>query len=196
MKEQVDSSAASDSAAQGTVPAGARRARLADMVGRDGFVSVAHTAEILGVSSMTIRRDLMALESRGLLRRTHGGAVAPPPRPEVFDEEEPVFEQRRGKNAPARAQMAAAAARMIGPRETIALDVGTSVLALAEALVPRHDLRIFTNSIPSAITLTARRSPIYLLGGQLRGPELAVIGPTATAQIGQYYFDRFFLGVS
>jgi DeoR family glycerol-3-phosphate regulon repressor len=196
MKEQANSSATDDSATQGTVPAGARRARLANMVGRDGFVSAAHTAEILGVSSMTIRRDLIALESQGLLRRTHGGAVALAARPEVFDEEEPIFEQRRRKNAAAKAQMAAAAARMIGARETIALDVGTSVLALAEALVRRHDLRIFTNSIPSAITLTASRSPIYLLGGQLRGPELAVIGATATAQLEQYYFDRFFLGVS
>jgi len=182
--------------ADGPAPARARRARLADMIGRTGFVSIGHTADMLGVSSMTIRRDLIALESQGLLTRTHGGAVALEMRREVFDAEEPIFEQRRRKNAAAKAQMAAAAARMIGARETIALDVGTSVLALAEVLVPRSDLRIFTNSIPTASALTASRSPVYLLGGQLRGPELAVIGPVATAQVRDYYFDRFFLGVS
>ncbi|MEA2782713.1 MAG: hypothetical protein QOK29_4257 [Rhodospirillaceae bacterium] len=181
----------------GHVPASARQARLADIVGRNGFVSIADTAEMLGVSSMTIRRDLMTLESRGLLTRTHGGAIAPEARRnEVFDAEEPIFEQRSRKNAAAKARIAQAAAGLIGPGETVALDVGTSVLALAGELIARADLRIFTNSIPTAIRLTSSRSPVYLLGGQLRGPELAVVGPAATAQVRDYYFDRFFLGVS
>ena len=166
------------------------------MIERAGFVSIGHTAGMLGVSSMTLRRDLIALELRGVLKRTHGGAVARETRREVFDAEEPIFEQRRRRNAGAKAQMAAVAARIIGANETLALDVGTSVLALAEVLVSRSDLRLFTNSIPTAITLTASRSPVYLLGGQLRGPELAVIGPVATAQVRDYYFDRFVLGVS
>jgi DeoR/GlpR family transcriptional regulator of sugar metabolism len=179
------------------VPARARRARLADMVGREGFISVADTAGRLGVSGMTIRRDLEALESSGLLTRTHGGAVAPEARRrEIFDAEEPVFERRRRKHAAAKARIAAAAAGLVGPGETLALDVGTSVLALAEALVARDDLKIFTNSLSSAITLTAGRSPVYLLGGQLRAPEMAIIGPVARSQLAGYYFDRCFLGVS
>jgi DeoR/GlpR family transcriptional regulator of sugar metabolism len=181
----------------GRVPAGARRAQLAELIERSGFVSIADTAERLGVSSMTIRRDLLALESRGLLTRTHGGALAPESRrPEVFDAEEPIFTLRRRKNAAAKARIARTAAALIGRGETVALDVGTSALALAGELVGRSDLRIFTNNLPAAIRLTASRSPVYLLGGQLRGPELAVIGPATTAQIRDYYFDRFFLGVS
>jgi DeoR/GlpR family transcriptional regulator of sugar metabolism len=179
------------------IPASARRARLAEIIGREGFISVADTADLLGVSSMTIRRDLEALESRGLLTRTHGGAIAPEmPKREVFDSEEPVFERRRRKNAEAKGRIAAAAARLIGSGETLALDVGTSVLALASALIARTGLRIFTNSLPAAITLTKGMSPVYLLGGQLRAPEMAVIGPVATQQAGSYYFDRLFLGVS
>jgi DeoR/GlpR family transcriptional regulator of sugar metabolism len=179
------------------VPASARRARLAEIIGREGFVSVADTADLLGVSSMTIRRDLEALESRGLLLRTHGGAIAPEMRRrEVFDAEEPAFERRRRQNAGAKDRIAAAAARLIGSGETLALDVGTSVLALASALVTRAGLRIFTNSLPTAITLAKGMSPVYLLGGQLRAQEMAVIGPVATQQAGAYYFDRLFLGVS
>jgi DeoR/GlpR family transcriptional regulator of sugar metabolism len=179
------------------VPASVRRARLAEIIGREGFVSVAGTADLLGVSAMTIRRDLEALESRGLLMRTHGGAIAPEMRRrEVFDAEEPVFERRRRQNAAAKGRIAAAAARLIGAGETLALDVGTSVLALASALVRRAGLRIFTNSLPTAITLTKGLSPVYLLGGQLRAAEMAVIGPVATQQAGAYYFDRLFLGVS
>ena len=179
------------------IPASARRARLTEIIGREGFVSVADTADLLGVSSMTIRRDLEALETRGLLTRTHGGAIVPEaPKREVFDSEEPVFERRRRKNAEAKGRIAAAAARLIDSGETLALDVGTSVLALASALVARTGLRIFTNSLPTAITLTKGMSPVYLLGGQLRAPEMAVIGPVATQQAGSYYFDRLFLGVS
>ena len=179
------------------LPAGARQARLAEIVGRHGFITVADIAQTLGVSAMTIRRDLEILEERGILKRTHGGAVATEAdNHEVFDAEEPMFKQRQRRNAAAKARIAAAAAQLIGPSETVALDVGTSVLALSKELVGRSDLRIFTNSLPAAITLTSGRSPIYLLGGQLRGPELAVIGPVATSQVTDYYFDRVFIGVS
>jgi DeoR/GlpR family transcriptional regulator of sugar metabolism len=182
---------------EGRLPALARRVRLAGILERNGFVSVSGTADMLGVSGMTIRRDLAALESQGVLTRTHGGAVTPKTGGgEVFDAEEPQFERRRRKNAAEKARIAVAAAGLIGRGETIALDVGTSVLALAQEIVSRADLRIFTNSLTAAITLTASRSPVYVLGGQLRAPELAIVGPAATAQVKDYYFDRVFLGVS
>ena len=196
MKRGSDSAAEAEKAAS-HVPASARRARLASLIEREGFVSVVDTAAHLGVSTMTIRRDLVLLEARGLLQRTHGGAIATESRRrEVYDAEEPLFERRKRRNAAAKAGIAATAARRIGPGETIGLDVGTSVLALAEALVERAELRIFTNSLPAASTLARGRSPVYLLGGLLRAPEMSVIGPVATAQLGEYYFDRVFLGVS
>jgi len=188
---------ADEETAASRLPAGARQARLTEIVTRNGFISVAEISQMLGVSTMTIRRDLEALETRGILKRTHGGAVASETdRHEIFDAEEPMFKQRQRRNAVAKSRIAIAAAKLIGPSETIALDVGTSVLALAKELLHRADLRIFTNSLPAAITLTTGRNPIYLLGGQLRGPELAVIGPVATSQVAHYYFDKVFIGVS
>jgi DeoR family glycerol-3-phosphate regulon repressor len=179
------------------VPAGARQARLMEMLGRSGFISVVEAAERLGVSAMTIRRDLEVLESRGVLTRTHGGAIAIQGRRlEVFDAVEPVFEQRRRRQAGAKAKIAAAAAALIGPNETIALDVGTSVLALARELVGRADLKFLTNNLPAAMSLSGGPSPVYLLGGQLRGPEMSVIGTAATEQARSYYVDRAFIGVS
>jgi len=167
------------------------------MLGRAGFLSVAEASERMGVSAMTIRRDLELLEARGVLTRTHGGAIAIQGRRlEVFDAVEPVFEQRRRRQAGAKAKMAAAAAALIGPNETIALDVGTSVLALAKELVGRADLKFLTNNLPAAMTLSGGPSPVYLLGGQLRGPEMSVIGTGATEQARSYYVDRAFIGVS
>lgn len=177
--------------------ASARQARLSELVGRSGFVSVVESAEWLGVSSMTIRRDLEVLEAEGVLTRTHGGAVAVPGgKREVFDAVEPVFDQRRRRQAGAKARIAVAAAALVGANETVALDVGTSVLALARELLPRTDLQFFTNNLPAAMTLSSGRSPVYLLGGQLRAPEMAVVGAVATEQARAYYFDRAFIGVS
>ncbi|MFZ5790828.1 MAG: DeoR/GlpR family DNA-binding transcription regulator [Pseudomonadota bacterium] len=181
----------------GRLLASARQARIAEIVGQTGFISVIEAAGKLGVSGMTVRRDLEVLESRGLLVRTHGGAVATAPdRREVYDAEEPAFERRRRRNATAKAEIAKAAARLVGANETIALDVGTSTLALAEELTARADLRVFTNNLRAAMALSRGRSSVYILGGQLRGPEFAVVGSVATAQVKDYYFDRLFLGVS
>jgi DeoR/GlpR family transcriptional regulator of sugar metabolism len=179
------------------LPAGARHARLLDMLVRNGFLSVAEAAERMAVSRMTIRRDLETLEARGVLTRTHGGAIAIHGRRlEVFDAIEPVFEQRRRRQAGAKSRIAAAAAAMIGPGETIALDVGTSVLALAKELVGRPDLKFLTNNLPAAMTLSGGSSPVYVLGGQLRAPEMSVIGAAASEQARNYYVDRAFIGVS
>jgi DeoR/GlpR family transcriptional regulator of sugar metabolism len=179
------------------LPAGARQARLMEMLTRNGFLSVAESAERMAVSSMTIRRDLEILEARGVLTRTHGGAVAIQGRRlEVFDAVEPVFDQRRRRQAGAKSKIAIAAAGLIGPNETIALDVGTSVLALAKELVGRPDLKFLTNNLPAAMSLSGGPSPVYLLGGQLRGPEMSVIGTAATEQARSYYVDRAFIGVS
>jgi DeoR/GlpR family transcriptional regulator of sugar metabolism len=178
-------------------PAGARQARLMELLGRSGFLAVGEAAGRLGVSAMTIRRDLEALEARGVLTRTHGGAIAIQGRRlEVFDAVEPVFEQRRRRQAGAKSRIALAAAALIGPNETVALDVGTSVLALAKELVGRPDLKFLTNNLPAAMTLSGGPSPVYLLGGQLRGPEMSVIGTAATEQARSYYVDRAFIGVS
>src|ERR1700760_1264248 len=96
--------------ADGKLPATARQARLAERLRRNGFLAVADAAERLGVSSMTIRRDLESLEARGILTRTHGGAIAREGRrPDIFDAEEPIFAQRRRKNAAAKARIARAA---------------------------------------------------------------------------------------
>jgi DeoR family glycerol-3-phosphate regulon repressor len=182
---------------EGRLPAGVRQARLIQALSRNSFVSVADQAERMGVSSMTIRRDLEILEARGVLNRTHGGAVAIPGRRlEVFDAVEPVFEQRRRRQAGAKSRIAAAAAGLIGTNETIALDVGTSVLALAKELAGRAGLRFFTNNLPAALTLSPGPSPVYVLGGQLRAPEMAVIGASASEHARNYYFDRAFIGVS
>jgi len=177
------------------VPAGARHARILGLVNRNGFVSVSEIAESFAVSDMTIRRDLWALEDKGMLLRTHGGAVGVGRR-EVFDAAEPAFSSRRRQNAPAKAAIARKAAQLIGVRESIGLDVGTSTLALAEEIAGRQDITVFTGSLYAAAVLGRRNCPVHVLGGLLRAPELSVVGPNPIKQIMQFYVDKLFLGVS
>jgi DeoR/GlpR family transcriptional regulator of sugar metabolism len=144
---------------------------------------------------MTIRRDLWALEDKGMLQRTHGGAVGIGRR-EVFDAAEPAFSSRRRQNAAAKAAIARKAAQLIGVRESIGLDVGTSTLALAEEIAGRQDITVFTGSLYAAAVLGRRNCPVHVLGGLLRAPELSVVGPNPIRQIMQFYVDKLFLGVS
>ena len=181
----------------GRMPPAERHRRLAELIEQRGFAVVAELARRFGVSEMTIRRDLEGLKRRGRIVRTHGGAIEPAGRAaELVFPTEPAFEERRSRNAAAKARIARRAASMVGRDETVALDVGTSVLALAQELATRHDLRLITNSVPAALALVSGRATVYLLGGQLRGPELSVIGPAALTQAGAYSVDKLFLGAA
>jgi DeoR/GlpR family transcriptional regulator of sugar metabolism len=177
------------------VPAGARHARILEIVGRDGFVSVSEIADDFQVSGMTVRRDLETLESKGMVVRTHGGAVGAGSK-EVFDAFEPAFASRRRQNAAAKGAIAREAAKLIGARESIGIDVGTSTLALVEEIAGREDVTVFTNNLYAAATLGRRRCPVHILGGLVRGPELSVVGSNPREQIRQYYVSKLFLGVS
>jgi DeoR/GlpR family transcriptional regulator of sugar metabolism len=177
------------------IPAGARHARILELVGRDGFVSVGEIAESFAVSDMTIRRDLWSLEEKGMLVRTHGGAVGIGRR-EVFDAAEPAFSSRRRHNAGAKAAIARAAAKLIGVRDSIGIDVGTSTLALAEEIAGRRDVTVFTGNLYAAAVLGRRNCPVHVLGGLVRGPELSVVGSNPITQIRQFCVGKLFLGVS
>src|SRR5579872_728597 len=177
------------------LPAGARHARILELVDRHGFVSVSDIAESFSVSDMTVRRDLGALEEKGMVVRTHGGAVGVGRR-EVFDAAEPAFSSRRRQNAAAKAAIARAAAKLIAPRESIGLDVGTSTLALAEEIAARRDAMVFTSNLYAAAVLGRGGCPVHVLGGLVRGPELSVVGSNPREQIRQFYVDKLFLGVS
>lgn len=167
-----------------------------------GAITVADAAARLGVSDMTVRRDLDDLEREGRLARTHGGAVskaATPERqaPRVYHTfAEPTFEARLNKNAAGKRAIAAAAASAAQGARAIALDVGTTTYLLASLLVEWRQAKIFTNSLRIAARLGEGRTEVYLPGGRLRGDEMSISGPSAIAQFEALWFDVAFIGVS
>ena len=172
-----------------------RQSLILDEVNRLGAARIADLAAALQVSDMTVRRDLWTLEEKGLLARTHGGAVGIGRR-EVFDAAEPAFSSRRRQNAAAKTAIARAAARLIGVRESIGVDVGTSTLALAEEIAGRLDITVFTGNLYAAAVLGRRGCPVHVLGGLVRGPELSVVGSNPIRQLRQFCIGKLFLGVS
>jgi DeoR family glycerol-3-phosphate regulon repressor len=179
------------------IPLTVRDGLLRDFVERRGFAAVSEIAAELGVSEITVRRDLTRLESQGVLVRTHGGALAGKiGSSETFDCDEPAFEARRRRHAEAKARIGDAAAALVRPGATIAIDVGSTALELARQMAARGDIKIFTNSVRAATLLADGPAPVYLPGGQLRATELSIYGSIAVTQLRHYWFDLAFIGFS
>ncbi|WP_410012361.1 DeoR/GlpR family DNA-binding transcription regulator [Sodalis sp. C49] len=174
-----------------------RHLHIIETLAQQGSVSVTGIAAELDVSDMTIRRDLLELESEGKLVRIHGGAVLPDHiTPVAIDREEPSFDARLVKHCEAKARIAAMAADIACGYRTVALDVGTTTYLVAERLLERQRMKIFTNSVRIAHRMSSGAPDIYLAGGHMRGDEMAMGGPAAIAQFEQLWFDVAFIGVS
>lgn len=170
-----------------------RREQILAMLRKDGSVKVAALVETFGVSIETIRRDLEALEQEGLLKRVYGGAVL-----ESRRSVETLLEERLVQNAYEKECIGRAAAAFVRDGDVIGIDVGTTTLEMARALLLR-DLRIIviTNSIQIAATLSvSEKIEVILIGGRVRRGELSVGGHMLTeANMRLFQTDKLFLGV-
>lgn len=174
-----------------------RHTHILEALAATGIVQVRTIAAELGVSEMTVRRDLVDLEATGKLARIHGGAVdAERNGPAAIDREEPHFAARLQRQRPAKAAIAVAAARLAANCRTIALDVGTTTFMLAQQLRNSAHARIFTNSVRIANELGEDAIEVYVPGGHMRRDEMAIGGKTAVEHFQSLWFDIAFIGVS
>jgi DeoR/GlpR family transcriptional regulator of sugar metabolism len=160
---------------------------------RLGAVRVADLTGRLGVSDMTVRRDLDALARRGLLDKVHGGAAAA----RHSHSEEPEFRIKALRERAEKEAIAAAASALVPPGSAVALSAGTTTYLLAQRLAAVPGLTIVTNSIRIADSLPGSPAPgvptVLLLGG-IRTPSDALVGPLAEAALESLNFDLLFLG--
>ncbi|MEU1509628.1 DeoR/GlpR family DNA-binding transcription regulator [Kitasatospora sp. NPDC005748] len=175
-----------------------RRALILEYVRRDGAVRVADLVEELGVSDMTIRRDLDALARSGGVEKVHGGAVAVTGPTATTDE--PGFEAKSTRESAAKAALADAAAALVEPGTVVALSAGTTSFAVASRLLTVPRLTVVTNSLPVAELLrTARRelgdaAPTLLVTGGSPTRSAALVGPLADQAIRSLHMDLLILG--
>lgn len=170
-----------------------RRSRILAELERDGTVRVADLVTLLGVSDMTIRRDLQVMHREGLLEKVHGGATV---RAEPSSLE-PGFEAKSARRLAEKEAIAARAASLVRPGSAIAISAGTTTHAFARHLVDVPGLTVVTNSIwVSDVLHRGAQEPVsVLLTGGLRTPSDALVGPVAIAALESLHVDTVFLGV-
>ncbi len=167
-----------------------RRLEIIEQVKVRPLVRADDLAERFSVSVETIRRDLLALEREGLVRRVYGGATRSSPR--AF---EPPYEERRVQHVDRKRAMGHLAASLVEPTDTLILDIGTSVAEVAAALPHTYHGKVLTNSLLAAIELGSRDGvEVITSGGRVRGGDLACSGAHAEAFFGAYFADKAFLG--
>lgn len=160
-----------------------RQEYILEQVSATGGVRVAEVVAALGISEMTVRRDITELVAQGLVERVHGGAVAASP-----TSMEPRFTAKSTLHLDAKRRIGAATAALMRPGDALALSAGTTTLAVAQALTALPHLgtlTVITNSLPAAQLLfdaadaaraESRDAPTVLLTGGERTPSNALVG--------------------
>lgn len=154
-----------------------------------GRVSVPELAERLGVSVVTVRKDLDALERRRILRRVRGGAVA------VRGADEGAFEMRVRYRVPEKQAIARAAAELVHDGDAIVLDCSTTCYHLAREIRDRGGLIVVTNGLRAAEVLSESDATVVMPGGTLRRSSWSLVGDIGEAFSGRGRVARGFFGV-
>lgn len=172
---------------------------LLEMVANEGQLTVEHAAHSLGVSAATIRRDLDQLAQQQMIARTRGGAVAGNVSYQL------PLRYRTARHATEKQRIGQAAAALVSPAATVALNGGTTTSEVARSLATRLDLRpddrepgitVVTNALNIAGELAVREHvKIVLTGGVARAKSYELIGPLATLVLAELTFDWAILGV-
>ena len=166
-----------------------RRARIVSALQAERAVRVTALSDDLGVSEITIRRDLLLLEREGVLKRTYGGAVL---RRRMTSE--PEYKENVVAHAPEKERIARAAASMIEPRDTIFLGSGTTAAQMLRYVDPDLEARIVTHNLAAALEARGPRLEFVFLGGLYRPQLGAVEGSWSLDMVEQFHADKAFLG--
>lgn len=171
-----------------------RRRRIEQLVLEASNVTVADLEARFGISPMTARRDLSALEEEGKVRRTHGGAMLP-----GFVGHEDSFQNRLEENVSAKERLARAAVDFLGVGETVFVDSSTTS-HYAARLILQDSIRgtLLTNLVPTMNLFGTYQGPnveLIGMGGSLRKLTLSLVGPHAVATIKTHFADKAFISV-
>ncbi|MGI5285417.1 DeoR/GlpR family DNA-binding transcription regulator [Nonomuraea polychroma] len=156
-----------------------------------GRISVAELSQRLGVSEMTVRRDLDTLEHQGLVRRIRGGAI-----PTRSRDEDAGFAAREDWQAATKDRLGAAVAERVEPGSRVLLDAGTTTVHVAEHLAARAPLTVAVLSLQTAMRLADRPGiELLVVGGRSRPGERSLVGPLALRTLESLVFDCFVMSI-
>jgi DeoR/GlpR family transcriptional regulator of sugar metabolism len=175
--------------------ASARSLYILSHLTQHGIIDYKSIAMELGISEATARRDFEKLEKQGKLKRVQGGAM----RSGGLDNTpnvELTMRSKRMLNSREKLAVAKAAAEEVRDGECVFLDIGTSIAPLADLLIHRH-VRIVTysNLVVQRTTLETV-AEVFVIGGKFVVPDGMFVGPMAENMMGNFHFDRAFIGCS
>ena len=168
-----------------------RKQQILAALQRDPSVRVVDLGRVLKVSVASIRRDLADLERSGLLKRTHGGAVS-----NRLALAEPSLAEKKDRHQAEKEAIAAVAAALVQPGDTIFLDSGSTTRRIALALRDRRGMTVVTNALNIGWELASSDLELVLTGGQLRRGVLSHVGPLAEQAIAAVHVDKLFLAAN
>lgn len=167
-----------------------RRRRILELIS-NGEEDVDALADILGVSSSTIRRDLASMSDAGVVTRTYGGAVLAHQAPEQ------TLVARELINQSAKEAIATTAVNQVADGDILLLDAGSTIAAFGRALAERlggRRIRVVTGNLPLVPVLIQSGIQVTVLGGDVRPISMGVIGPYAEMVLRHLTVDKAFLG--
>jgi len=176
---------------QGQMLIDERRQHILTLIHRQGRALVGELSRALHISQITIRKDLDYLQSKGLIQRTHGGALRLQSGA-LFD---PSLQEKQKQHSREKQRIAAAAAEMVQEGQCVMLDSGTTTSAIAQALKRFSQLTIITNAVNIAADLAGTDFEVILIGGSLRKNSFSLVGPLAEDVLEEMHADILFLGV-
>jgi DeoR family transcriptional regulator of aga operon len=168
-----------------------RRQHILELIQNQGRALVSDLSEQLNISQITIRKDLDYLQSKGLIQRSHGGALRVPPRALI----DPTLQEKQKHNLREKERIAAAASKMVEEGQCVILDSGTTTTAVAERLKRFKHLTVITNAVNIAAELVGTDFEVILVGGTMRRNSFSLVGPLAEDNLEEMHADILFLGV-
>lgn len=173
-----------------------RQEQILSLLNEKGEIQISDLKDVFPqISTMTLRRDLSLLESKGLLIRTHGGAVNIKKLSSIYGEED-SYSLRAMENVESKTSIAQKALSFLDNGRSIYLDAGSTVMYLAK-LIPDEPFSILTSGINIAMELTKKsKMTIYHTGGQLNQNSLSSSGPTSMSMLDFINIDIAFMAAS
>lgn len=165
-----------------------RRQAILDLVHSHGVVSLRDLALAVHSSEVTVRRDIQALESDGLVDRRRGGAALP-----GGLSHEQSYRQKSLVAASEKSAIADTAAMLVEEGDAIVIGAGTTTEEFARRLVRLKDLTVVTNSLLVAQVLARTAAEVVMTGGSLRGTTYALVGGVAEHSFAQLRVRRAFM---
>lgn len=170
-----------------------RRTKILELLAKNGEMKLGSIARDMGVSSMTLRRDIWYMQEQQIVQLSSGGRVSLKEGTRLDAD----INNRKAQNHLEKMAIATLAATLVSDGESIGLDSSTSTLELTHFLQGKNNLTVVTNNllIPP-ILATNSTTQIFCAGGEVRTSALSTVGEFAVKTIREFSYEKIFISAN